>query len=157
MSSSRRRLVLVVGARPNFIKALPILDALASYPVIDVTLGVLVGQCEELRAGPAPGRSIRAVMVSSLGSGGVLDGACDDGIFAIADGAFQPGGAGRRPSQISLLFRGDDTLADRGQGVPGADAPATTNTASASRTLRIRGCPLPSSDPPAGRHRNNGG
>jgi len=38
MSSSRRRLVLVVGARPNFIKALPILDALASYPMVDVTL-----------------------------------------------------------------------------------------------------------------------
>ncbi|MBY0589591.1 UDP-N-acetylglucosamine 2-epimerase (non-hydrolyzing) [bacterium] len=33
-----RRLVLVVGARPNFIKAAPILDALREYPDINVTL-----------------------------------------------------------------------------------------------------------------------
>ena len=38
MSSSRRRLVLVVGARPNFIKALPILEAMTLYPMIDVQL-----------------------------------------------------------------------------------------------------------------------
>jgi UDP-N-acetylglucosamine 2-epimerase (non-hydrolysing) len=38
MSESLRRLVLVVGARPNFIKAAPILDALREYPDIDVTL-----------------------------------------------------------------------------------------------------------------------
>jgi UDP-N-acetylglucosamine 2-epimerase (non-hydrolysing) len=38
MSEPIRRLALVVGARPNFIKAAPILDALERYPQIDVTL-----------------------------------------------------------------------------------------------------------------------
>jgi hypothetical protein len=96
-------------------------------------------------------------MVRLLAPDGVLDGACDDGFLGDADGAFSRRMQAVDRATVSLLFRSDDTLADRGQGVPGADAPATTNTASASRTLRIRGCPLPSSDPPAGRHRNNGG
>jgi UDP-N-acetylglucosamine 2-epimerase (non-hydrolysing) len=38
MTEPRRRLALVVGARPNFIKAAPILDALARFPQIDVSL-----------------------------------------------------------------------------------------------------------------------
>lgn len=38
MNQFASRLVLVVGARPNFVKAVPILDALADYPDIDVTL-----------------------------------------------------------------------------------------------------------------------
>lgn len=38
MIDVRRRLVLVVGARPNFVKAAAILDGLAGYPGLDVTL-----------------------------------------------------------------------------------------------------------------------
>ena len=38
MIDAAGRLALVVGARPNFMKAAPILDALRHYPSIDVTL-----------------------------------------------------------------------------------------------------------------------
>lgn len=38
MASNRSTLVLVVGARPNFMKAAPILDALEQFPAIDVQL-----------------------------------------------------------------------------------------------------------------------
>lgn len=38
MTDASRRLVLIVGARPNFMKAAPILDALADYPSLEVTL-----------------------------------------------------------------------------------------------------------------------
>jgi UDP-N-acetylglucosamine 2-epimerase (non-hydrolysing) len=38
MLEGRRRLVLVVGARPNFVKAAAVLDALAEYPRIEATL-----------------------------------------------------------------------------------------------------------------------
>lgn len=38
VSKAQFRLVLIVGARPNFMKAAPILEALAKFPAIDVSL-----------------------------------------------------------------------------------------------------------------------